>query len=89
MAESLNLTHQRTLAQDVLAISSATMATLTGLTAYEAIDAVQTAFVLWCERHPHYATWMTAWTAFQASREAAPPVPRKPVQQQFEFGLFT
>ena len=89
MPESLTLTAQRTLAYEARTLSSGTMAHLTGYATYDAIDTVQAAFAAWCERHPHYTTWQAAWTVFQASREPQAPAPRRPVQQQFEFGLFT
>ena len=89
MPETLTLTAQHTLAYEARTLSSGTLATLTGYAAYEALDAIQAAFVAWCERHPHYATWQAAWTAFQATREAPAAAPRRPVQQQFGFGLFT
>jgi len=85
--KSLTLTAPRTLVQEALALSSGTLATLTGYAEYEQLDAIQTAFVAFCGRHSGYDTWQAAWTAFQASRNVQAPAPRRPVQQRFEFGF--
>ena len=83
--QNWQMTAPRTLAQDALALSSGTMATLTGYTAYDDLDAVQAAFVAWCEKHNgQYAHWQAAWRGFQATRKTPA---KKPVQQQFEFGF--
>jgi len=75
------------LAQEALALSSGTLATLTGYAEYAQLDTVHVAFVAFCERHSGHATWQAAWTAFQASHNVREPAPRRPVQQTFEFGF--
>ena len=86
--QNWQMTAPRTLAQDALALSSGTMATLTGYRAYEQLDAIQRAFVAFCERHSgRYGTWHAAWRGFQAQRNVQAPAPKRPVQQMLAFGF--
>ena len=88
MSDSILMTHQHTLAQDALALSSDTMATLTGYRESDQAETVQAAFVAFCERHhSQYRTWQEAWRGFQASRTVKAPAPKKPAQQVLEFGF--
>lgn len=68
----------RGLVCDAASLASGTLATLTGFTRYEEIDAVQGLFVEWCRYFPseragragHPFTWQEAWAYFwKAVRE--------------------
>ena len=88
MSNSLLLASQRTMAQEAMALSSDTMATLTGYRESGQAETVQAAFVVFCERHGgQYATWQEAWRGFQASRTVKAPAPKEPAQQVLEFGF--
>ena len=88
MSNSLLLMSERTMAQDALALSSGTLATLTGYRESDQAETVQAAFVVFCERHhSQYRTWQEAWRGFQASRTVKAPAPKEPAQQVLEFGF--
>ena len=58
------------LARQILSLSSGTIASLTGWTRYDDIDAFQQDWVAWAEQHDADvtgSTWQTAWSAFQGA----------------------
>ncbi len=55
---------------DALALSSGTLATLTGICDCNELDRIQTTFAAFVLAHPHtFATWQDAWHAYQASKQ--------------------
>lgn len=60
-------------ARDAAALSSGTIASLTGERTYSAIEKIQAAFHLWCvERHAEcdgFDTWQEAWAVFDKERK--------------------
>lgn len=72
------------LLSQALALSSGTLATLTGLRTFTELDAIQTAFVQFCDTQPQHQCWQEAWNLFCSTR-AVPivawhvtPPPRSP-----------
>jgi hypothetical protein len=62
-----------TLERDILALSSGTIATLTGRRDYQSIDDIQGDFLTFVRyrfrnRHQPWPTWAVAWTDFNAYR---------------------
>ena len=52
---------------DAIALSSGTIAVLTGKSTYAELDAIQDAFIVFVDSHPDFTTWIDAWNAFAAT----------------------
>ena len=66
---NMNARHSRhSVLTDAIALSSGTIAVLTGKSTYAEPDAIQESFITFVDSHAdHFETWMEAWNAFTAA----------------------